>query len=107
METRHTKKLFKTNNLVKKMASLNSFKFLSNRVEKVLDFLSKLFPDGHSYIQINTASRALTSILLLISYFVEKKMGYLNVMKDIFELQPIFLRYHMIWDVKKSLITLV
>ena len=74
METRHTKKLLKTNNFVKKMASVNSFKFLSNRLEKILDFLWKLFSDGRSYIQINIASRALTCILLFISYFVGKNL---------------------------------
>ena len=52
--------------LWKQFASMNSFDVFSNRVQNVLDFLSKLFFDGHSYSQINAASSALSSIITII-----------------------------------------
>ena len=51
--------------LWKEFASMNSFDIFSNRVQNVLDFLSKLFSDGHSYSQMNTASSILSSIITI------------------------------------------
>ena len=66
------------------------------------EFISKLFSDGHSYIQINTTPRALPSIITIGTLW--KKLGYSKVIKDIFEFRPTFSRYHMIWDVRKVII---
>ena len=57
--------------LWKQFASMNSFDIFSNRVQNVLDFLSKLLSDGHSCSQINTASSALSSIITVNKYPVE------------------------------------
>ena len=47
------------------LASMNNFDTFSNRVQNVLDFISKLFSDGHNYSQINTTSSALSSIITI------------------------------------------
>ena len=65
--------------LWKQFASMNSFDIFSKRLQNVLNFLSKSFSDGHNHSSINTASSALSSMLLL----------------------PTFAKYHMIWDVRK------
>ena len=80
---------------------MNSFDIFSNRVQNVLDVLSKLFSDGHSYSQINTASSALSSIISINKVPCGKDPDVKRFMKDIFELRPIFPKYHIIWDVKK------
>lgn len=91
METRHTKKLLKTNNFVKKMASVNSFKFLSNRLEKNFRFSLKivfwwtqLYSNKYSFQSINLHF-AVDKLLC------GKKFEYLNIMKEIFELSTNFL----------------
>ena len=80
---------------------MNSFDIFSNRVQNVLDFLSKLFSDGHSYSQINTVSSTLSSIISINKVPCGKDPDVKRFMKDIFELRPIFPKYHIIWDVKK------
>ena len=65
----------------KQFVSMDSSDIFSNRVQNVLDFLSKLFSCGHSYSQINTASSALSSIITINKVPCGK--------------------YHMIWDIKK------
>ena len=87
--------------LWKEFASMNSFGIFSNRVQNVLDFLSKLFSDWHSYNQINTASSALSSIITINKVPCGKHPDVKRFMKDIFELWPIFPKYHTVWDVKK------
>ena len=44
---------------------MNNFDTFSNRVQNVLDFISKLFSDGRNYSQINTTSSALSSIIAI------------------------------------------
>ena len=78
---------------------MKSFDIFSNRVQNVLDFLSKLFSDGHSYNQINTASSALSSIITINKLPCGKHPDVKRFMKGIFELRPKFPIYHMIWDV--------
>ena len=92
--------------LWKQFASMNTFDIFNNGVQNVLDFLSKLFSDGHSYSQINTASSALTSIITINKVHCGKGPDGKRFMKGIFELRPAFPTYHMIWDVRKVLITL-
>ena len=67
----------------------------------MLDFLSKLFSDGHSYSQINTASSALSSIITINKVPCGKHPDVKRFMKGIFELRPTFPKYHMMWDVRK------
>ena len=80
---------------------MNSFDIFSNRVQNVLDFLSKLFYDGHSYSQINKASSALSSIITINKVPCGKHPDVKRFMKGVFELRPTFPKYHMIWDVSK------
>ena len=80
---------------------MNSFDIFSNRVQNVLDFLSKLFSDGHSYSQINTASSALSGIITINKVPCGKHPDVKRFVKGIFELRPTFPKYNMIWDVKK------
>ena len=80
---------------------MDSFDIFRNRVENVLDFLSKLFSDGHSYSQINTASSALSSIITINKVPRGKHPDVKRFMKSIFEFAPIFSKYHMIWDIRK------
>ena len=80
---------------------MNNFDILSNRVQNILNFPSKLFSDGHSYSQINTASSALSSIIAINKVPCGKHPGVKRFMKGIFELRPTFPKYHIIWDVKK------
>ena len=87
--------------LWKQFASMNSFDISSNRVQNVLYFLSKLFSDGHSYSQINTASSALSSIITINKVPCGKHPDVKRFMKGIFELRPTFPKYHMIWDARK------
>ena len=87
--------------LWKEFASMNSFDTFSNRVQNILNFLWKLFSDGHSYSQINTASSALSSIITINKVPCGKHPDVKRFMKGIFLLRPTFPKYHMIWDVKK------
>ena len=87
--------------MLKKFTSINSFDIFSNRVQNVLDFLSKLFSDGHSYSLLNTASSALSSIISINKVPCGKNPDVKRFMKGIFELLQTFPKYHMIWDVKK------
>ena len=80
---------------------MNSFNIFSNRVQNVLDFLSKLLSDGHSDSQINTASSKLSSFTTINKVPCEKHPNVKRFIKGIFEFQPTFSKYHMIWDVKK------
>ena len=80
---------------------MNSYDIFSNRAQNVLDFLLKLFSDGHSYSQINTASSALSSIITINKVPCGKHPDVKRFMKGIFELRPTFPKYHMIWDVKQ------
>ena len=80
---------------------MDSFDIFSNRVQNVLDFLSKLFSDGHSYSQINTASSVLSSIITINKVPRGKHPDVKRFMKSIFEFAPIFSKYHMIWDIRK------
>ena len=83
--------------LWKEFASINSVDIFSNRVQNVLDFLSKLFSDWHSYSQINTAFSALSSIITTNKVPCDNT----QIVKGIFEPRPIFPKYHVIWDVRK------
>ena len=85
----------------KQFVSMDSSDIFSNRVQNVLDFLSKLFSCGHSYSQINTASSALSSIITINKVPCGKHPDVKRFMKGIFEFGPIFSKYHMIWDIKK------
>ena len=87
--------------LWKEFASINSFNIFSNRVQNVLDFLSKLFSDGHSYSQMKRASSTLSSIITINKVSCGKHPDVKRFMKDIFEFRPTFPKYHMIWNVKK------
>ena len=87
--------------LSKQFASMNSFDIFSNKVQNVLDFLSKLFSDGHSYSQINTASSALSSVITINKVPCGKHTDVKRFIKGIFELRPTFPKYHVIWDVRK------
>ena len=49
----------------KEFVSMNSFDLFRNRVQNILDVLSKLFSDGRSYSQKNVASNALLSIITI------------------------------------------
>ena len=80
---------------------MNSFDIFSNRGRNVLDFLSKLFSDGQSYSQVNTASSALSSIIIINKVPCGKYPDVKRFMKGIFELRSTFPKYHMIWDVRK------
>ena len=80
---------------------MNSFDIFSNRVQNVLDFLSKLFSDEHSYSQIYTASSALSGIITINKVPCGKHPDVTRFVKGIFELRPTFRKYDMIWDVKK------
>ena len=80
---------------------MNSFDIFSNKGQNILDFLSKLFSDGHSYSQINTAPSALSSIIIINKVSCEKHPYVKRLMKGIFELRPTFPKYYMIWDVGK------
>ena len=80
---------------------MNSFDIFSNRVQNVLDFLSKLFSDGHSYTQINTACSALSSIITINKVHCGKHPDVKRFMKGIFELRRAFSKYHMICDVRE------
>ena len=80
---------------------MNSFDIFSNRVQNMLDFLSKLFSDGHSYSQINTVSSALSSLITINKVPCGKHPDVKRFMKDIFKLRPTFPKYRMIWDVRK------
>ena len=79
---------------------MNSFDIFSNRVQNALDFLSKLFSDGHSYSQINTASSGLSRIITIDKVPCGKYPGVKWFKKSIFELGPLFFKYHMIWYVR-------
>ena len=76
--------------LWKEFASMNSFNIFSNRVQNVLDFLSKFLSDGHSDSQINTASSALSSIVTINKVPCEKHSDVKRFMKGIFEFRPTF-----------------
>ena len=65
---------------------MNSFVIFRNRVQNVLNFLSKLFSDGHRYSQINTASKALSSIITINKVPCRKHPDIKSFMKSIFEL---------------------
>ena len=82
--------------LSKQFASMNSFDIFSNKVQNVLDFLSKLFSDGHSYSQINTASSALSSIITINKVPCGKHSDVERFMRGILELLPTLPKYHMI-----------
>ena len=71
---------------------MNSFDIFSNKVQTVLEFLLKLFSDGHSYSQINTASSALSSIITINKVSCGKHPDVKR---------PTFPKYRMIWDVRK------
>ena len=84
---------------------MNNFDTFSNRVQNVLDFISKLFSDGHNYSQINTTSSALSSIIT-IRYPVENiKMlkGFWKTFSNFNQYFPSIIWYGML---EKSLITL-
>ena len=85
--------------LSKQFASMNSFDIFSNKVQNALDFLSKLFSDGHSYSQINTASSALSNVITKVP--CGKHTDVKRFIKGIFQLRPTFPKYHVIWDVRK------
>ena len=82
--------------LWKEFTSMNSYDIFSNRAQNVLDFLLKLFSDGHSYSQINTASSALSSIITINKVPCGKHPDVKRFMKGIFELRPTFPKYHLI-----------
>ena len=63
---------------------MNSFDIFSNRLQNVLDFLSKLFSHGHSYSQINTASSTLSSIITINKIPCGKQIDVKRFMKGIF-----------------------
>ena len=91
--------------LWKEFAFMNSFDISSNRVQNVLDFLSKLFSDGHSYSEINTTSSELSSITIN-KVPCGKHPDVKRVMKGIFKLRPAFPKFHKIWMLGKSSIIL-
>ena len=80
---------------------MNSFDIFSNIVQNVLDFLSKLFSDGHSYSEINTASSELSNIITINKVPCGKHPDFKRVVKGIFKLRPTFPKFHKIWDVRK------
>ena len=80
---------------------MNSFDIFSNIVQNVLDFLSKLFSDGHSYSEINTASSELSNIITINKEPCGKHPDFKRVVKGIFKLRPTFPKFHKIWDVRK------
>ena len=77
-------------NLCKDFASVSSFELFSNRVQNVLDFLSKLFCTGRSHSQICAASSALYSIIT-----IDKLCQEISYTWDI------ILYHHMVWHVRK------
>ena len=85
----------------KELTTMNSFDTLSNRIQSFLDFLSKLFSDGHSYSQVNTASSALSSIITVNKVHCGKHPDVERFIKRTFELQPSLPKYHMTWNVRK------
>ena len=87
--------------LWKKFASMNSFDIFSNAVQNILYFLSKSLSDGHSYSQINTTSSELSSIITINMVPCGKHPYVKRTMKGIFELQPTFPKYQIIWNVRK------
>ena len=97
LKTSTLKNYAKYIDLSNKFASMNSFDIFSSRVQNVLNFLSNLFSDGHSYSQINTASSALSSIITINKVPCGKHPDVKRFMKGIFELLPTFPKYHMIW----------
>ena len=82
-------------------ASMNSFKLFSNRLQNVFDTLSKLVCDGYSYNKTNTASSTLSNIITLDKVPSGKDLYVKRFVKDIFELRPMFSKYHMTCDVRK------
>ena len=96
LKTSTLKNYAKYIDLSNEFASMNSFDIFSSRVQNVLNFLSNLFSDGHSYSQINTASSALSSIITINKVPCGKHPDVERFMKDIFELLPTFPKYHMI-----------
>ena len=80
---------------------MSSFDIFNNKVQNVLEFLSKLFSDGHSYSQINTASSALSSIITINKVSCGKHPDVKRFMKRIFKLWPTFPKYRMTWDARK------
>ena len=65
LETRCTKDYSEYIDLWKEIVSMNSFHIFSESVQNILDFLSKLFSNGHNYSQTNTVSSALSSIITI------------------------------------------
>ena len=82
-------------------SKLNKVSFLNPCDSEALSFLTKLFEDGCSYSQINSARSALS---LLFALEKSNQWGSLHLvkrfMKGVFELRPVMPKYSTIWDVK-------
>ena len=66
----------------------------------VVEFLTKLFDDGHGYSSLNSARSALSSFLCSNSGLtIGKFPSVIRFMKGVYELKPPIPKYTCIWDV--------
>lgn len=76
--------------------------YLRSSLSTAIEFLSSLFPCGHSYSSPNTARSALSEFLVMdnVDGDFGKHPVTVRFMKGIFQLKKLSTRYNNTWDVK-------